>query len=101
MYGRRACLFQGNTQDAAIEVGHIYFGLGERVRQLDAHMLNQIISVSLVLVVWNLPHNEDQILQHNPHASWTAPYTLKIMHLLLHPDRVSCRCGVQHITVPL
>ena len=65
--GRRkqgmAYLFQGNTQDAAIQVGHINFGLRQRVRQLDAHMLNEVISVSLELVVWNLPHNENQILQ--------------------------------------
>ena len=58
-----AYLFQGNTQDAAIQVGHINFGLRQRVRQLDAHVLNEVISVSLELGVWNLPHNENQILQ--------------------------------------
>ena len=65
----RACLFQGDPQDAPIQVGDIDFGLWQCIRQFDAHMLSEVIPVSLELIVWDLPHNEYQILHHAPFAS--------------------------------
>ena len=42
---------------------HIDFALRQRIRQLDAHTCDEIVALTLVVTVRDLPHNEHHILQ--------------------------------------